>query len=154
MAKEIERKFLVKDNRYQQLAEPLFYRQGYLSTDWRRLVRVRIRPGGAFLAIKGTTNGITRTEYEYEIPINEAERILAEICQKPIIEKDRYKVSVDGLQWDIDEFHGANEGLVIAEVEPEEENQQIEAPEWIGREVSHEPKYYNSNLVQNPYSKW
>jgi CYTH domain-containing protein len=154
MAKEIERKFLVNDNRYRQLAEPLFYRQGYLSTDWHHIVRVRIKPGSAFLAVKGTTNGVTRTEYEYEIPISEAEHILAEICQKPIIEKDRYNVIIGGLKWDIDEFHGANEGLVIAEVELEEENQQIKLPEWVGQEVSHEPKYYNSNLVQNPYCKW
>ncbi len=154
MAKEIERKFLVKDNRYRQLAEPLFYRQGYLSTDWHHIVRVRIKPGSAFLAVKGTTNGVTRTEYEYQIPISEAECMLDEICQKPIIEKDRYKVIIGGLKWDIDEFHGANEGLVIAEVELEEENQQIELPEWVGQEVSHEPKYYNSNLVQNPYCKW
>ncbi len=154
MAKEIERKFLVKDNRYRQLAEPLFYRQGYLSTDWHHIVRVRIKLGSAFLAVKGTTNGVTRTEYEYQIPISEAECMLDEICQKPIIEKDRYKVIIGGLKWDIDEFHGANEGLVIAEVELEEENQQIELPEWVGQEVSHEPKYYNSNLVQNPYCKW
>lgn len=154
MAKEIERKFLVKDNRYRQLAEPLFYRQGYLSTDWHHIVRVRIKPGSAFLAVKGTTNGVTRTEYEYQIPISEAEYMLDEFCEKPIIEKDRYKVIIGGLKWDIDEFHGANEGLVIAEVELEEENQQIELPEWVGQEVSHEPKYYNSNLVQNPYCKW
>ncbi len=154
MAKEIERKFLVNDNRYRQLAEPLFYRQGYLSTDWHHIVRVRIKPDSAFLAVKGTTNGVTRTEYEYQIPISEAECMLDEFCEKPIIEKDRYKVIIGGLKWDIDEFHGANEGLVIAEVELEEENQQIELPEWVGQEVSHEPKYYNSNLVQNPYCKW
>ena len=154
MVWEIERKFLVKDNRYRQLAEPLFYRQGFISTDWQRIVRVRIQPGSAFLAIKGPKKGVVRPEYEYQIPISHAEYMLAELCIKPIIEKDRYKIKIDGLQWEVDEFHGANEGLIVAEVELQEENQHIELPDWIGREVSDDPKYFNSNLVKNPYSNW
>lgn len=154
MGREIERKFLVRDNRYRQLARPIRYRQGYLSTAKERVVRVRIKADDAYVAIKGTTKGITRTEYEYQIPVAEAEHILAELCEKPIIEKDRYKIKHNGLEWDVDEFRGANEGLVVAEVHLDNENQQIELPEWIGREVSGEPKYFSSSLVQNPYSKW
>ncbi len=154
MAREIERKFLVSDKRYRQLAEPIPYRQGYLSTAEDRIVRVRIKGEKALLAVKGKTNGFTRTEYEYEIPVAEAEHILAELCKKPIIVKDRYKIECDGMEWDVDEFHGPNEGLVVAEVRLNEENQQITAPEWVGKEVSGEPQYFNSSLVQNPYSKW
>ncbi len=154
MAREIERKFLVRDKRYRQLARPIPYRQGYLSAARDRIVRVRIKAGRAFLAVKGMTDGVTRTEYEYEIPAAEAEHILSELCEKPIIEKDRYKIECNGLEWDVDEFHGPNEGLVVAEVHLQDENQQIALPEWVGEEVSHEPKYFSSSLVQNPYSKW
>lgn len=154
MATEIERKFLVSDNRYRQLAEPISYRQGYISTAKEHIVRVRIKGEKASLTFKGATNGITRTEYEYEIPTAEAEQILEQLCAKPIIEKERYKVEYDGLVWEVDEFHGPNEGLVVAEVQLDREDQEFSIPEWIGEEVSGEPKYFNSNLVQNPYSKW
>jgi CYTH domain-containing protein len=115
---------------------------------------VRIKPDIAVLAIKGTKNGVSRIEYEYQVPINEAEHILEELCEKPIIEKNRYKIGACGLLWDVDEFLGVNKGLVVAEVHLEDENQSIELPEWVGREVSHELKYYNSNLVQNPFTEW
>jgi adenylate cyclase len=154
MAREIERKFLLRDKRYRQLARPIPYRQGYLSVARDRIVRVRIEPGRAFLAVKGTTNGITRTEYEYEIPAAEAEHILSELCEKPIIEKDRYRIEYSGLVWEVDEFHGPNEGLIVAEVHLQDENQQIALPEWVDKEVSNEPKYFSSSLVQNPYSEW
>lgn len=154
MAREIERKFLVRNEHYRQLAKPISYRQGYLSTAANRIVRVRVCGEKGFLTLKGTTNGITRTEYEYEIPVMEAEHILSELCDKPFIEKDRYIIKCDDMEWNIDEFHGPNEGLVVAEVHLQSENQQISLPEWVGEEVSHEPKYFNSNLVQNPYSKW
>jgi adenylate cyclase len=154
MAREIERKFLVRDKRYRQLAEPIFYRQGYLSTAKEQIVRVRIRGDKAYLTVKGTTNGITRTEYEYEIPLPEAEEMLERLCKKPIIEKDRYKIECDDMIWEVDEFHGLNEGLVVAEVHLNREDQKITLPDWIGEEVSHEPKYFSSSLVQNPYSKW
>ncbi len=154
MAIEIERKFLVMGKCYRQLAKPVSYRQGYLSTAKERIVRVRIEGERAFLAVKGVTNGVTRTEYEYEIPPAEAEHILAKLCEKPIIEKDRYKIECDGMVWDVDEFHGPNEGLIVAEVQLNRENQQIIMPDWVGKEVSGEPKYFNSSLVQNPYGKW
>ena len=154
MAKEIERKFLVRDNRYRQSAKPILYRQGYLSTAKDRVVRVRIKAGRAFLAVKGITNGVTRTEYEYEIPLSEAEHMVAELCEQPVIEKSRYKIEHNGLMWDVDEFHGPNEGLVIAEVHLRDENQQITLPEWIGLEVSGDARYFNSSLVHNPYCNW
>jgi len=154
MAREIERKFLVSSKSYRHLAEPVYYRQGYLSTDKERIVRVRIEGDKAYLTVKGATNGITRIEYEYEIPMAEAEQMLEELCRKPIIEKDRYKIENDGMVWEVDEFHGLNEGLVVAEVHLNREDQELSKPEWIGEEVSHEPKYFSSSLVQNPYSKW
>jgi CYTH domain-containing protein len=154
MAKEIERKFLVRDKRYRQLAEPVSFRQGYLSTAKERIVRVRVEGDKSYLTVKGMTNGITRTEYEYELPPAEAEEMLKRLCKKPIIEKDRYKVECDGMIWEVDEFHGPNEGLVVAEVHLDREDQKITLPEWVGEEVSHEPKYFSSSLVQNPYSKW
>jgi adenylate cyclase len=154
MGQEIERKFLVKTNRYRQLAKPLLYRQGYLSTARERVVRVRIKPDGASVTIKGTTSKITRIEYQYDIPAADAEHILAELCEKPIIEKTRYKVEHEGLVWDVDEFHGANEGLVVAEVHLKDPDQQISLPDWVGPEVSEDPRYFSSSLVQNPYSKW
>ena len=154
MAREIERKFLVRDKRYRQLAEPISCRQGYLSTAKERIVRVRVEGDKAYLTVKGATSGIMRTEYEYEIPPSEAEEMLERLCEKPIIEKDRYEIEYDGMIWQVDEFHGPNEGLVVAEVQLDRQDQKITLPDWIGEEVSHEPKYFNSNLVQNPYSNW
>jgi CYTH domain-containing protein len=154
MAREIERKFLVRDKRYRQQAEPIPCRQGYLSTAKERIVRVRIKGERAYLTVKGATDGITRTEYEYEIPTAEAEQMLEQLCKKPIIEKDRYEIECDGILWQVDEFHGLNEGLVVAEVHLSREDQKITIPEWVGQEVSHEPRYFSSSLVQNPYNKW
>ena len=104
MAVETERKFLVTDDSYRKLAEPVLYRQGYLSADPSCVVRVRVQGNIAFLTVKGPVDGITRTEYEYEIPPDEAERMLNELCKRPIIEKDRYKLQIGGLEWEIDEF--------------------------------------------------
>jgi len=154
MAKEIERKFLVKDNRYRELAEPVRYQQGYLSTEKGRTVVVRTAGGKGIVQIKGVVVGITRTEFEYEIPLEDAELMLNELCEKPLIEKERYIVEADGFQWHVDEFHGENEGLVVAEIELETENQQIKLPQWIDKEVSGDTRYFNSQLVKNPYTKW
>ncbi|MBN1795674.1 MAG: CYTH domain-containing protein [Sedimentisphaerales bacterium] len=154
MAKEIERKFLVKDDVYHRLAKPILYRQGYIATDKDRIVRVRTKQDKATLTVKGPTNVITRTEYEYEIPMADAEHILMELCKKPIIEKYRYKFIIDGLSWSVDEFTGENEGLVVAEVNLTDENQPVNLPDWIGDEVSDKPEYSNSSLVNKPYSSW
>ena len=154
MAEEIERKFLVRDVQYRNLAEPVYYQQGYLSTEKYRTVVVRVAGDKGLLVIKGLTEGITRTEFEYEIPVKDAKMMLDELCEKPLIQKQRYIIEIDGLTWYVDEFHGKNEGLVVAEVELESEEQRVELPEWVGREVSGDPKYFNSSLVGNPYSKW
>jgi CYTH domain-containing protein len=106
------------------------------------------------MTIKGPTVGITRMEFEYEIPHNECVEMLTHLAEQPIVEKIRYKIAQDGLVWEIDEFLGVNKGLIVAEVELQSEDQKFEKPEWIGEEVSGDPRYFNSNLVKNPYTTW
>lgn len=154
MAQEIERKFLLASDQWRPGAEGQLYRQGYLSTDKARTVRVRIIGQRGLLTIKGLTRGISRLEFEYEIPLADATRLLDELCHRPLIEKTRYEIAHAGLTWEIDEFHGDNAGLVVAEVELATEDQDIELPDWVGAEVSGDPRYYNSNLAQHPFSKW
>ena len=154
MGKEIERKFIVKDDTFQSLAKGTSYRQGYLNSAKERVVRVRTIDDKGFLTIKVITTGATRLEYEYEVPLKDAEAMLNELCEKPLIEKNRYKIKYEGLIWEVDEFFGENQGLIFAEVELETEDQQIEKPKWIGEEVTGDPKYFNSNLIQNPYEIW
>ncbi len=154
MGTEIERKFLVSGDGWRGRAEGVFYRQGYLSAEPERTVRVRIAGDRAFLTIKGRGVGISRPEFEYEIPIEDARELLDELCHTPLIEKHRYTFEFGGLHWEIDEFHGLNEGLILAEVELESETQKIVKPPWIGKEVSRDPRYFNAALVSNPYSTW
>ena len=154
MGKEIERKFLVKNDDWKKLAEGTVYRQGYLSTVKERTVRVRTIGNTGYLTIKGLTIGATRREYEYEISTSDADEMLDELCEKPLIEKKRYKIEFSGLIWEVDEFFGDNKGLVVAEVELSNENQVIRKPLWIGAEVTGDPRYFNSNLTKHPYSKW
>jgi len=154
MAQEIERKYLVSGEAWKHLAEGTHYRQGYLSTDPERTVRVRIIGERGYLTIKGISVGISRPEYEYEIPIPDAKELLERLCEKPIVEKERYKIAFGGLVWEVDEFLGVNEGLVIAEVELESADQAIDLPPWVGEEVSGDLRYFNSHLVNHPYSTW
>ena len=154
MGKEIERKYLINDDSWRQEASGTTYRQGYLSTVKERTVRVRTIDDKGFLTIKGITIGATRREYEYEIPTADANEMLDELCEKPIIEKTRFKISHTGLTWEIDEFAGVNQGLIVAEVELESEDQNIDFPPWVGEEVSGDPRYFNSNLIANPYTNW
>jgi len=154
MAQEIERKYLLTGDQWKSLAEGVHYRQGYLSTAKERTLRVRTIGRKGYLTIKGIAVGISRLEFEYEIPADDANQLLDELCEKPIIEKHRYKIPYGGLVWEVDEFHGVNEGLVIAEVELESADQAIELPHWVGEEVSGDPRYFNANLVNNPYSNW
>jgi len=154
MGKEIERKFLVKGNAWRRLATGILYRQGYLSIVKERTVRVRIIGTKGFLTIKGITVGATRTEFEYEIPVKDANIMLDELCERPIIEKNRYKINHAGLIWEIDEFAGENKGLIIAEVELDDETQKVQLPEWIGEEVTDDPRYFNVNLIKKPYKSW
>jgi len=154
MAKEIERKFLVNGDAWRELAKGVAYRQGYLSTVKERTVRVRTIDDKGFLTIKGITVGATRAEYEYEISADDANEMLDDLCHKPIIEKNRYKVPLGELTWEIDEFGGVNEGLIVAEVELTDEAQEFGRPPWIGEEVSGDPRYFNSNLIANPFTTW
>ena len=146
MAHEIERKFLITGEAWRELAKGTAYRQGYLSTVKERTVRVRTIDDKGFLTIKGITVGATRAEYEYEIPAGDANEMLDDLCEQPIIEKKRYKVPLDGFIWEIDEFGGVNEGLIVAEIELESEDQEFNKPDWIGDEVSGDPRYFNSNF--------
>jgi len=154
MGKEIERKFLVKGNAFKSLAKGTRYRQGYLNSAMERVVRVRTIDDKGFLTVKGISVGATRMEFEYEIPATDADVMLDELCEKPIIEKNRYKIPKGKLVWEIDEFFGENDGLVVAEVELESEDQSFAKPEWVGAEVTGDPKYFNSNLIRNPYKNW
>ena len=150
---EIERKFLVKDDSWKAQARGVDFRQGYLNTARERVVRIRIMEGRAFLTVKGESTGVTRPEFEYEIPWEDANAML-DLCEKPLVEKTRYEIEHAGQLWEVDEFHGANDGLVIAECELETEDQAIERPPWLGEEVSNDPRYFNANLVSRPYSNW
>ena len=154
MAREIERKFLVKGNRWRNQASGILYRQGYLAIDIKRTVRIRTVEKKGFLTIKALERGAVRTEYEYEIPLQDAISILDTLCELPIIEKKRYKIDHKGFVWEVDEFMGENKGLIIAEVELSDENQVIAIPDWVGKEVTDDLRYLNANLVKNPYSKW
>jgi len=161
MATEIERKFLVKGDEWRKrsqwkpsLVAGSVYRQGYLSTKKGCSVRVRLVGNQGYLTIKGLSQGISRAEYEYPIPAEDAQEMLDKLCDRPLIEKTRYKIELAGLTWEIDEFAGENQGLIVAEVELTDENQTIELPDWIDKEVSDDSRYYNVNLAQHPYSQW
>ena len=158
MAVEIERKFLLKDQRWKKDdqgndIDGIRFRQGYIPTD-ESTVRVRLEGNRAVLTIKGKTVGMSRLEFEYEIPFNDANDMLDQLCQKPLIEKTRYIRREGDLSWEIDIFDGDNAGLMVAEVELESEDQNVKMPAWVGEEVTGDAKYYNSNLVAYPYKKW
>lgn len=152
MAVEIERKFLVIHNGWQQ-GEPTRYVQGYLNRDKQRTVRVRIAGDKALLTVKGETVGMSRAEYEYEIPLADAKEMLS-LCDGPLIEKDRWHVPYAGFVWEVDVFFGENEGLVIAEIELESEAQEFDKPDWLGEEVTADNRYFNSSLCAHPYKSW
>jgi adenylate cyclase len=152
MATEIERKFLVSGTEWKN-GPGTAYCQGYLNRSKERTVRVRIAGAQAFLTIKGLAQGISRLEFEYEIPLADAEQLLT-LCDGPLIQKMRYIVHHQGNCWEVDEFFGDNQGLVVAEIELQDENQRFERPAWVGAEVSDDARYFNSNLASQPYSQW
>jgi len=154
MAKEIERKFLVKGDAWRGQDVGKRYRQGYLSTVKEHTVRVRTVGDKGFLTVKGINTGATRAEFEYEIPVVDANEMLDNLCERPLIEKTRYRIRLGGLLWEVDEFEGENRGLVTAEVELKDESQSVPLPGWIDREVTGEPRYFNANLVARPFSRW
>lgn len=153
MGVEIERKFLLKDDSWRKNSVGIFYTQGYLNKTQKSTVRVRIAGDRGFLTIKSKSQGISRKEFEYEIPKKDAIELL-ELSLTPIIEKIRYKIEYAGNCWEVDEFLGENKGLFVAEIELSSEDQQFEKPDWVGEEVSGDKRYYNSHLARNPYLKW
>jgi adenylate cyclase len=154
MAEEIERKFLVAGDAWRALAQPAELCQGYLNDDPDRTVRVRVVGDRSWLTIKGRSHGASRCEYEYEIPAADARAMLDDLCLRPMVEKRRSRICSAGLIWEVDEFLGENAGLIVAEVELTSADQMIALPGWIGDEVTGDPRYYNSNLLKNPYSRW
>ncbi len=152
---EIERKFLVKGDFKAQAFANYRIVQGYLSTIPLRVVRIRIKGELAYITIKSTISSgqFTRYEWEKEIAVKDAEEML-KFCEEEIVEKTRYLVKVGAHVFEIDEFYGSNKGLLLAEVELQSEDEVFEKPDWLGREVTHDIRYYNSMLVKNPYSKW
>ena len=153
MGVEIERKFLLKGEDWRALGEPLLLRQGYLSSNPARVVRVRVEGDQAYMTVKSKSVGATRGEWEYPIPLSDANELLA-LCEPPLVEKFRRKIAFAGNVWEVDEFLGANAGLVVAEIELGSENQPFERPDWIGAEVTHDARYFNSALARHPYSAW
>lgn len=153
MAKEIERKFRV-DPAWRPPGDGVAFEQGYLSSTPERVVRVRIEGDKAKLTIKGPTQGVTRSEYEYTIPIEDAAAMLRELCEQPVIIKRRHVVVYEGKTWEVDVFGGDNDGLVIAELELASEDEAFAKPPWAREEVSADPRYYNSSLVKSPYKTW
>ncbi len=150
---EIERKFLVIGDSWKKTGSRKKYWQGYLATDRKGTVRVRTIGNRGFLTIKGKTTGISRKEFEYEIPLQDALELL-KMCRETPIEKYRYTLEFEGFIWEIDEFLAENRGLVVAEIELETEEQEFSKPAWLGKEVSDDPRFYNAQLVKNPYSTW
>jgi adenylate cyclase len=154
MGVEIERKFLLAGTSWRALGQPVLLRQGYLSSDPERVVRVRVEGDRATMTIKGRSVGATRGEWEYPIPLADANELLERLCEQPIIEKFRRRIEFAGNVWEVDEFLGVNQGLVLAEIELSAEDQQFERPDWIGEEVTDDARYYNSSLMRHPFSSW
>ena len=154
MAIEIERKFLVDLKRFSPNNSGVTIKQGYIPTKDNTAVRVRISADQAVLTIKGENNGISRLEFEYPIPLPDASMMLENLCKGSLIDKTRYIIEYQGYTWEVDVFHGDNQGLVVAEVELENETDTPSVPPWITIEVSGQVRYYNSNLMHHPYKNW
>ena len=155
MAIEIEHKFLLANDDWRKhITRSVRYRQGYLSSQATSSIRIRISDDHAWLNIKSATIGTHRHEYEYEIPMADANEIINNLCRKPIIEKTRHFVTDNAHVWEIDEFDGDNHGLIVAEIELTETGQSFSKPHWLGQEVTDDLRYYNNNLAIHPYSEW
>jgi len=154
MAKEIERKFLIDLEKIGSLEDGTAIRQGYIATADKTVVRVRLAGERAYLTLKGENVGVTRTEFEYEIPADDAQEIITVLCNGPVVEKTRYLIVNAGHTWEVDIFHGDNDGLVVAEIELSSEDEVFELPHWVTKEVSGDINYYNSSLLGNPFKNW
>lgn len=154
MGQEIERKFLVVGDDWRQGAQGELMRQGYIPTQDARTVRVRRVGDRAYLTLKGPAVGLVRPEFEYPIPVADAQTILDTLCQPPLIEKTRYRLPRGNVVWEIDEFWGDNQGLIVAEVELTHADQVVDLPDWIGTEVTQDVRYQNSSLARYPFKIW
>lgn len=159
MATEIERKFLIHRDRWELWKTThnlpgVLYRQGYIPTIDKRTVRVRVAGDQGYLTLKGPVHDCSRLEFEYPVPLADAMQMLDQLCRVPLIEKYRYKVDYEGLTWEVDEFLGENAGLFLAEVELRLRSQTVLLPEWVSTEVSGDPRYFNSYLVNTPFLTW
>ena len=155
MAIEIEHKFLLRNQNWRtEIYKSIIFKQGYLNSLPTSSIRIRISDDQAWLNIKSATIGNQRSEYEFESPYKDGLEIINQLCRKPIIEKTRHYVLNNGHVWEIDEFHGDNNGLIVAEIELVSQNIKFELPEWIGKEVTDDLRYYNNNLANNPYNQW
>jgi adenylate cyclase len=155
MALEIERKYLVDHKKWNELHKPVgkLYRQGYLITDENKTIRIRLTDSDAYLTIKGKTIGATRNEFEYKIPLTDGVQLLDAFSEGEL-SKTRYEIFYKDKLWEVDVFHNANDGLIVAEIELNSEGEKFELPDWVTKEVTNEPKYYNSNLTLLPFKKW
>lgn len=154
MATEIERKFLVTGTSWQQNSRAYSIKQGYILAAEHKSVRVRTKGNHGYLTIKAAQSGFSAFEFEYQIPLADAEELLVTVCQPPIIEKTRYVYNYQGSVWEIDVFGGANTGLILAEIELTAEDQAFHKPDWVGQEVTGDPRYYNSRLTRHPFTSW
>lgn len=159
MGLEIERKFLVQSDSWRtdkrgNPVEGVPYRQGYILATPDRTVRVRIAGDKAFITIKGSAVGMGRAEYEYAIPVTDAAEMLDTLCDRPLVEKVRHRIAIDDLVWEVDEFSGDNQGLIMAEVELPDADHPVRIPDWIGQEVTGDPRYFNAYLVKHPFREW
>jgi adenylate cyclase len=154
MGVEIERKFLVNTTLLPELTDGHTIKQGYIQTVGLNTVRVRVSDDKAFLTLKSSGTGTTRLEFEYSVPLEDAEQMLENLCKKPFIDKKRYLIEHEGHTWELDIFEGENKGLIVAEVELESEDEAFALPKWVKEEVTTDKRYANSNLIQNPYINW
>ena len=155
MAREIERKFLLNSDAWRAHSDGgSVIMQGYLANEKRCSVRIRVKGDAAWLTVKGPGVNLTRAEFEYPIPVADAHSMLADLAERPFIEKTRHIVDHGPHRWEIDEFAGANAGLIVAEVELASVDEAFERPSWLGEEVSDDPRYLNAALVKRPFSEW
>ena len=154
MAVEIERKFLVDTIPQSEISKSKIVKQGYMVNDERQVVRVRSMDQDYFLTIKSSTKGLSRLEFEYAISEEDARDMFQHFCGSNVIEKTRHYIEHKDHLWEVDEFHGKNQGLIVAEIELESEDETFQRPDWVGDEVSHDQRYYNMNLITNPYENW
>ena len=154
MAIEIERKFLVKEKPFSIAKRSLKINQGYIINEKSKVIRVREKGDDYFLTIKGNNIGISRLEYDFPISKEDAKELIFHFCKTTLIEKTRHYIEHKGHTWEVDEFHGKNNGLIVAEIELESEDEKFEIPDWVGEEVTQDDKYYNMNLAIHPFTSW